>query len=118
MTRNRRSAKAAGARFERQVADYLNETVSEWIDRRPKAGARDLGDLANVRLAGHKVVVEVKDVTRMDLPKWTAEAHTEAENDDALIGVVVHKRHGNADPADQWVTMTLADLAIILNTMK
>lgn len=118
MTRNRRSAKAAGARFERQVADYLNETVSEWIDRRPKAGAKDRGDLANVRLAGRKVVVECKDVTRLNLPKWVAEAHVEAENDDALIGVVVHKRHGNGDPADQWVTMTLADLAIILNTTK
>lgn len=118
MTRNRASAKSAGTRFERQVADYLKATVSQWIDRRPKNGGRDLGDISNVRLAGQRVVIECKNTTRMDLPTWVREARTEAHNDNALIGVVVHKRHGVSAPAEQWVTMTLADFAAILNATE
>lgn len=115
MTRNRRSAKAAGARFERVVADYLAEELDDdRIDRAPKAGAKDKGDIANVRMGDHKIVIECKDVARTDLPKWTREAQVEAENASALLGVVAHKRRGVASPAQQWVTMTLGDLAKLL----
>lgn len=115
MTRNRRSAKAAGVRFERVVADYLAEELADdRIDRAPKAGAKDKGDIANVRMGSHKVVIECKDVARMDLPKWTREALVEAENAGALTGIVVHKRHGVANPAQQWATMTLGALTTLL----
>ena len=115
MARTRRSAKAAGARFERVVADYLAEELDDdRIDRAPKAGAKDKGDIANVRMGDQKVVIECKDVTRMDLPKWAREAQVEAENAGALIGVIVHKRHGVAKPDQQWATMTLGDLARLL----
>nr|DAP04927.1 MAG TPA: HOLLIDAY JUNCTION RESOLVASE HOMOLOGOUS RECOMBINATION [Caudoviricetes sp.] len=115
MARTRKSAKAAGARFERVVADYLAEELDDdRIDRAPKAGAKDKGDIANVRMGGHKVVIECKDVARMDLPKWTREAQVEAENVGALVGVVVHKRHGVAKPSQQWCTLTLGDLARLL----
>lgn len=115
MSRNRRSAKAAGTRFERAVADYLAEELDDdRIDRAPKAGAKDKGDIAGVRMGGHKIVVECKDVSRMDLPKWTREAQVEAGNAGALVGVVVHKRHGVANPGRQWCTMTLEDLVSLL----
>lgn len=115
MTRNRRSAKAAGTRFERLVADYLAEELDDdRIDRAPKAGAKDKGDIANVRMGSHKVVIECKDVARMDLPKWTREAQVEAENAEALTGIVVHKRRGVTNPAQQWATMTLGALARLL----
>ena len=115
MARTRRSAKAAGARFERLVADYLAEELDDdRIDRAPKAGAKDKGDIANVRIGDHKIVIECKDVTRMDLPKWAREAQTEAENAGALTGIVVHKRHSVANPAQQWATMTLGDLTRLL----
>ena len=115
VARTRRSAKAAGARFERIVADYLAEELDDdRIDRAPKAGAKDKGDIANVRMGDHKVVIECKDVARMDLPKWTREAQVEAENAGALVGIVVHKRHGVAKPGQQWATMTLRDLATLL----
>jgi len=115
VARTRRSAKAAGARFERLVADYLAEELDDdRIDRAPKAGAKDKGDIANVRIGDHKIVIECKDVTRMDLPKWAREAQTEAENAGALTGIVVHKRHGVANPAQQWATMTLGDLTRLL----
>lgn len=115
MARTRKSAKAAGARFERVVADYLAEELKDdRIDRAPKAGAKDKGDIANVRTGDHKVVIECKDVARMDLPKWAREARVEAENAGALVGIVVHKRHGVAKPDQQWATMTLGDLARLL----
>lgn len=115
MGRSRQSAKQGGARFEREVADYLRDNISEFIDRRPKNGAADLGDIANVRTRhNEKVVVEVKQVHSIDLPQWTREARKEAENDGALLGVVVHKRWGKSNPAEQWVTMQLDDLVTLL----
>ena len=114
MTRNRRSAKAAGTRFERQIADALAAHVDDRIDRRVKTGARDRGDIAAVRLHGQRIVIECKDVARLDLPGWTREVEDERGNDDALAGVVIHKRRGTADPLRQWVTLTVRDLAAIL----
>lgn len=114
MTRTRASAKAAGATFERQVADYLAATVDDRIDRRVKTGAADKGDIGGIRLGPHRVVAECKNHVRTDLAGWYIQAANEANNDGAPIGVVIHKRHGTADPARAWVTMTLADLAWIL----
>ena len=118
MTRNRQSAKAAGARFERQIADYLAATIDDRIDRRVKTGAKDRGDLAGVRMSpalrSGRVVCELKNTTRTDLAGWTREAATERLNDDAAAAVVIHKRHGNANPAEQWVSMTVADLVALL----
>ena len=115
MTRTRQSAKSAGARFERRIADTLAAALDDdRIDRRVKTGARDRGDIAGIRLHGQRVVIECKDTTTLRLPEWTAEARVEAGNDDALVGLVVHKRHGVADPLRQWVTCTLADFVAIL----
>lgn len=118
MSRNRRSARQAGARFERQIADYLAATIDDRIDRRVKTGARDRGDIGGLRLSpalrSQRVVCELKDTTRTDLPGWTREAATERLNDDAAVGVVIHKRHGNRNPAEQWVSMTVADLVALL----
>lgn len=115
MGRTRASAKQAGARFERQVADYLAATLDDRIDRRVKTGALDKGDIGGVRDShGNRIVIECKNVTRLSLPDWTKEAQQEAINDGALVGVVAHKRTGVADPAKQWVTMTLEDFVKLL----
>ena len=114
MTRSRASARAAGARFERQVADWLAANLDDRIDRRVKTGSKDRGDIGGVRHRGERVVLECKDTARTDLAGWVREAHLEARNDDARIGVVVAKRRGTTNPADQWVHMTLADLAWLL----
>lgn len=112
MSRSRRSAKTAGARAERAVADYLAaELADDRIDRRVKTGAKDRGDVTGVRVHGQRVVIEIKDVARTDLPGWTAQAHVEAGNDDALVGVVIAKRRGTTHPGRWWVHMTLDDLA-------
>ena len=119
MTRNRKSARSAGTRFERVIADALAAALDDdRIDRRVKNGAKDRGDVSGVRLHGQRVVIECKDVATLALPQWTAEAQVEAGNDDALVGVVVHKRRATADPMRQWVSMTLADLVAILTGQR
>lgn len=117
MSRNRASAKAAGTRMETLVASYLAEALDDdRIERRARTGANDRGDISGVRTAlGQRVVIEVKDYGGRVLPgPWIGEALTEAGNDDAPVGVVVAKRRGTTVPGDQYVLMTLHDLAVLL----
>jgi hypothetical protein len=119
VARNRTSARAAGTRFERSIADYLAQVLDDdRIDRRAKTGAKDRGDIAGIRVHGQRLVVECKNTARATLPAWTAEAHTEADNDGALVGIVIHKRVGTADPGKQWVAMTVDDLAALLTGQR
>lgn len=116
MSRSRQSAKTADTRFERAIADYLAERLADdRIDRRAKTGNKDRGDIGGVRTPhGGRVVVECKDVSRLAIGEWVAEAETERGNDDALVGIVVHKRRGVGDPGAQYVTMTVDDLVALL----
>ncbi|WP_166905961.1 hypothetical protein [Mycobacterium sp. DL440] len=119
MTRSRVSARAAGSRTERAVADYLAQALDDdRIDRRVKTGAKDCGDIANVRAHGQRVVIEVKDCARPDVPGWTREAHTEANNDGALVGVVVAKRRGTTNPGEYWAHMTVDDLLALITGQR
>lgn len=117
MTRNHRSAKKAGASFERSIADCLATHVDERIDRRVRTG-KDRGDIAGIRLHGQRVVVECKNTTRLALGEWMREAEDERGNDDALLGLIVHKRHGKGDPLDQWCTFTVRELVALLRGQR
>lgn len=114
MGRSRASARAAGTRFETSIARYLADKIDDRIERRAKTGAKDRGDISGIRHHGHRVVIECKDVSRLNLAGWVEEADTERGNDDALIGLVVHKRRGTSDPGDQYVTTTVRDLVALL----
>lgn len=118
MSRNRKSARQAGARFERLIADALAEAVDDRIDRRVKTGALDKGDIGGVRIGPHRLTIECKDTSTQKLPEWTREAQTEAINDGAIAGVVVSKRRGTTNPLEQWVHMTLEDLIRIINAVN
>lgn len=114
MSRTRASARAAGPRFERSIADYLATHVDDRIDRRVKNGSKDRGDLSNWRFAGRRIVAELKDCARLDLAGWIREAQIEKGNDDAHVALVVHKRRGVSDPGAQYVTTTLRELLALL----
>lgn len=116
MSRTRASAKAAGTRHESAVVAYLREHLDDdRIERRAKSGAKDRGDVSGVRTPhGGRVVIEAKNVTRQALAQWIGEAEVERGNDDALVGLVVAKRHGVGDPGSQYVHMTLRDLVALL----
>ena len=114
MTRSRTSARKAGATFERAIADHLAAHIDDRIDRRVKTGGKDRGDIGGLRHMGHRIAIECKNTCRLELAAWIREAHIEAGNDDALTGIVIHKRHGTADPGAQWVTCTVDDLVALL----
>lgn len=114
MSRTRASAKTAGTRMETLVATYLAAHVDDRIERRRLTGAKDRGDIGGLRHMGGRVVVEVKDTAKPQLGAWAAEAEAERGNDDAGAWLIVHKRHGNGRPEDQWVTTTLGQLVALL----
>lgn len=116
MSRNRNSAKQAGARFERLISDFLRDNLDDRIDRRVKTGAKDCGDIASVRDShNRRIVIEAKDYGgKVHLAEWVKEAHTEADNDDAHVGLVIAKRRGTTDPGKQWAIMEVEDLIKLL----
>lgn len=107
-----------GTSFETLIARGLAGALDDdRIERRARHGSSDRGDIAGVRLHGQRVVIECKnEVTGkvFKLPEWVDEAQREAGNDDALVGLVVHKRAKTTDPMQQWVSCTVADLCAIL----
>jgi hypothetical protein len=111
-----------GTSFESSIAKALaTELEDDRIERRARTGAKDRGDIGGVRLHSQRVVLECKNVATgkvFHLPSWVDEAQKEAVNDNALVGVVVHKRTGTTDPLKQWVTCTVADLVSILTGEK
>ena len=117
MTRSRATAKQAGTAFEQLVADGLaNALGNPDIDRAPRKGAKDIGDIANVRHAnGERIAVEAKDYGgKLEPTTWTREAATEAVNYKAICGIVVAKRRGTRRFEDQWVLMTAGDLVKLI----
>jgi hypothetical protein len=117
VTRNRNTAKRAGAAFERAVADYLKETLGDdSIDRQVKTGSRDLGDIRGVTdTHGNPIAVECKDYGgRLHPTTWIREAHTEAANKNTNTGIIIAKRRGTTRPGDQWVITTLEDLTHLI----
>lgn len=83
MTRNIRSAKAAGTWMERITAEFLAARLEDdRIERRTRNGSKDRGDITGVRTPlGGRVVIECKNTVRLDLPGWLREAEAERGND-------------------------------------
>lgn len=119
--RNRKSAKQAGRDMENAVASYLNWALdTDTIERRRQSGSNDKGDISGVRFMGHRVVIEAKNTSKLDVAAHLREAEIERGNDDALIGVVAQKRRGigldsHESQGQQLVMMTLETFALILN---
>lgn len=118
MARNRASARDAGSRTERLAAEYIaGQMNDDRIERRVRNGNKDRGDIGGVRTAtGERVVVEVKDTSRLALGSWISEMEVEQGNDDAPVGVVVHKRRGYGDKkvGGWYVTTTLDNFIRLL----
>ena len=65
--------------------------------------------------SGPRVVVECKDRGgQLEVGPWLNEAEIERGNDDATAALVVAKRRGTTNPADQIVLLTLGDLVALL----
>ena len=114
-TRNHKSAKDAGTRFETLIATYLAQHVADHNERRTRNGQNDRGDISGLRHMARRVVVEVKNHGGKILAgPWLGEVEIERCNDDAGVGIVVAKRYNRADPGGQLVIMTVDDLICLL----
>ena len=98
-------SKAKGTSFESSLLPLLREYFPG-AERRALSGAKDKGDFI---LPGANYALEAKNQKGTMLGPWHKEAKVEAENLGVAFGVVVHKRHGMTDPAEQWVCLTLRD---------
>jgi hypothetical protein len=95
MSRNRRSAKTAGTRFETAVRDYLAWALQDERIMRPRLhGSKDMGDIANVCFMGQKVCIECKNTAAKAYKQHLREAAIEAGNLDAPFYFVVQKVPG------------------------
>ena len=121
MSRNRRSARKAGADMESATVRYLSWALDDpRIERRHLTGSKDRGDVTGVVLDQERVVIECKNTARMEVSSHIDEAQTEAGNDGALYWAVVQKRRGiglkNREAVGrQLVYMTLEQYALLLN---
>jgi hypothetical protein len=97
------------------VADYLARTIDDRIEKRSRNGGKDRGDISGLRHMGERLVVECKNLGgRMNIGPWLTDAELERLNDDAVAALVVAKKRGTTNPADQIVLLTLADLMALL----
>lgn len=115
MSRNRRSARAAGSKFNWDIARAFAKGLDDKnVTKAPSWGAVDKGDIVNVRIDGHDLVIQTKDLAKLDLPGGVGDARQQAVNAGALAGLFVHKRRGTADPMKQWVSCTVEDIIAII----
>jgi Holliday junction resolvase-like predicted endonuclease len=61
------------------------------------------------------MVIEVKNVARMDLSGWWRQAVEQAGDD---LPVVIHKRVGHANAEQWWATMDLATLLRLVERLQ
>ena len=110
--------KAKGSAFERLVEDHINESGVK-ARRLPRAGSRDIGDVA-IELRSNRVLVnELKNVKVPAMAEWLRQADVEScnytlkYNVDAYPVVITKARQKSIGEAR--VTMTLDTL---LNLLK
>ena len=106
MSRN----KAKGTAFETLIVRYLQEHGFPHAERRALAGTNDLGDITGTL----GVVWECKNHKTLSFSEWLVEAETERANANADLGVVIAKRRGKGDAAEQYAVMTVAALVELL----
>lgn len=90
------------------IRSYL-EQVHGWECMTRPLG-EDGDDLRIVRFPG--LSLELKNHETLKLGEWMRQAEEQAGDD--KVPVVIHKRARKTDPADQWVTMTVATFVDLL----
>ena len=109
--------KRKGSLWERDLEDYYNMEGFK-ARRLPRAGAKDIGDIAIELKNNHVVVVEAKNVKANDVLQWLREADLEAEHysqkyDTPAYGIVVRKTRGT-NPSGAVVMMSQETLQNLL----
>lgn len=104
--------KAKGTKFEVDLEDYLNEALMK-ARRLPRAGAKDIGDVALI-LKALTIVIEAKNVKKQDMSEWLRQADVESCNYELKYGVptipVVATKTRQKGIGEARVTMNLDTL--------
>jgi Holliday junction resolvase len=103
-----------GYRHEAATRDYLTEVGLPVVRPQHAGAARDVGDITGVHLDGRPFLIECKNTARLELGVWLSALTPKVAAVGAFGGAVVHKRRGVGDPSQQYVTLTLGDLAALL----
>ena len=116
-------SKEKGTAFESAVVRWLSSALGAEpgaIHRETLHGSHDEGDVGGIYAHGRRVVMECKNHSRDELPRWLREAEAERGNVDALAGVVVSKRRGIGESrmGEQLVSLTLRDFVAIVTGQR
>lgn len=109
------SAKAKGSAFERAEADYL---ISRGIpcERIPAGASLDRGDLWIPIIEWPSI--DTKNHRSPSLGAWCDRAEEQRDNAGRRSGFVLHKRHGVADPARQFMTTTVEMFVDLMEALR
>lgn len=106
--------KNKGSAYERQIVAYLREAGFA-VDRTRAGWADDRGDIHGVSDPhGTPFIFECKNHQRLNLSGWITELLTEIGNAGGMAGVLVHKKRGTTDPAEQYATLPFGMLVQLL----
>lgn len=109
--------KAKGSRWERDLEEYCN-AVGGKARRLPRAGAKDIGDVAIELKSGRVIVIEAKDVKTPNMAEFLRQAEVEALHYElkyscVTYGMVAQKTRMKPI-AEARVTLTLDTLMNLL----
>lgn len=107
-------SKQKGTAMETLIVTELQKHLGPEICRRTTNGSKDRGDIHGLYIRGLRTVAEVKNTKATQLGAHWNEVEVERGNDDADVGVLIHKRHGKGQALDQWVTLTVRELLTII----
>lgn len=103
-----------GTKFETLIVNELQDHLGPEICRRATTGRHDRGDIHGLYIRGLRTVAECKNTKASQLGAHWNEVEVERGNDDADVGLLIHKRHGKGQALDQWVTLTVRELLTII----
>ena len=106
--------KTKGSSYERSIVQYLRECGFR-VDRTRAGWTDDRGDVHGITSpANQPFTIECKNHTRLNLAGWIGELYTEIDNAGGVAGVLVHKKRGTTDAADQYATLPFGMLVQLL----
>jgi hypothetical protein len=106
--------KNKGSAYERTIVAFLRQCGFR-VDRTRAGWSDDRGDIHGVsNAAGKQFVMECKNHRTTNLAGWLSELRTECVNAGTDVGAVVHKRVGSTEGENQYATLPLGMLVLLL----
>lgn len=106
-----RAARRKGRDYEAAVYRWLTQNTRHTIHHRNRSGYT--GDDIHLAVGNVTLSIDAKNQRAINLAGWVDQAAIQAPA--GTIPAVIHKRSGVADIAGHYVTLTVADLATLLD---